>query len=135
MSVEDLLREARSTFRRLEPEEALAATRQGGLIVDIRSEVHRAEQGLVPGAYFVARNVLEWRADAASDHALPDEIAGAGTALEGWLATRFATSGATGERSPCKGASSYGSLTSPPLFSPTPRLPSSRDTAESEAGG
>jgi len=71
MSVEDLLREARSTLGRLEPEEALAATRKGGLIVDIRSEVHRAEQGLVPGAYFVARNVLEWRADPASDHRDP----------------------------------------------------------------
>jgi rhodanese-related sulfurtransferase len=36
--------------------------------VDIRSEAQRAEQGLVPGARFVARNVLEWRADAGCDH-------------------------------------------------------------------
>jgi len=36
--------------------------------VDIRSERQREEQGLVPGAHFVPRNVLEWRADPTSGH-------------------------------------------------------------------
>ncbi len=41
---------------------------RGGLIVDIRSERQRDEQGLVPGARFVPRNVLEWRADPRCGH-------------------------------------------------------------------
>jgi rhodanese-related sulfurtransferase len=67
-TVDDLLREARSRLERLSPEAALAAAGDGGLIVDIRSERQRAEQGLVPGAHFVPRNVLEWRADPACAH-------------------------------------------------------------------
>jgi rhodanese-related sulfurtransferase len=67
-TVEDLLRGARSRLERLSPEAALAAARRDGLIVDIRSERQRAEQGLVPGAHFVPRNVLEWRADPACAH-------------------------------------------------------------------
>jgi rhodanese-related sulfurtransferase/2-polyprenyl-3-methyl-5-hydroxy-6-metoxy-1,4-benzoquinol methylase len=67
-TIDDLLRDARSRLERLSPEEALAAARRDGLIVDIRSERQRAEQGLVPGAHFVPRNVLEWRADPSSAH-------------------------------------------------------------------
>ncbi|HJZ61161.1 MAG TPA: methyltransferase domain-containing protein [Miltoncostaeaceae bacterium] len=70
-TIEDLLREARSGLRRLGPRESLAAAREGGLIVDIRSEAQRAEGGLVPGAHFVPRNVLEWRADPACEHRDP----------------------------------------------------------------
>ena len=75
MSVDDLIREARARLSRLEPEQALAATHRGGLIVDIRSEAQRAEQGLVPGAHFVARNVLEWRADPDCEHHDPELFA------------------------------------------------------------
>jgi rhodanese-related sulfurtransferase len=35
----------------------------GGLLIDIRSEVERAEHGAPPGALCIARNVLEWRCD------------------------------------------------------------------------
>jgi rhodanese-related sulfurtransferase len=38
----------------------------GAVLVDIRSEPQRARDGVVPGSVFVARNVLEWRADPAS---------------------------------------------------------------------
>ena len=69
--IERLLARARSRLVRLDPREARAATRRGGLIVDIRSERQRAEQGLVAGAHFVPRNVLEWRADPLSGHADP----------------------------------------------------------------
>ena len=41
---------------------------RGALIVDIRSEYQRFRSGVVPGARFVPRNVLEWRADPRSDH-------------------------------------------------------------------
>jgi rhodanese-related sulfurtransferase len=70
-TIDDLLREARGRLDRLRPREALAATGRGGLIVDIRSEVQREEQGLVPGARFIPRNVLEWRADPACEHGDP----------------------------------------------------------------
>jgi len=67
-TIAELLRAARARLHRLEPGEALAAVRAGGLIVDIRSERQRDEQGLVPGAHFVRRNVLEWRADRTCPH-------------------------------------------------------------------
>lgn len=70
-TIDDLLHEARGRFERLSPAQALAATARGGLIVDIRSEQQRLEQGLVPGAHFVPRNVLEWRADPACEHRDP----------------------------------------------------------------
>jgi rhodanese-related sulfurtransferase len=40
--------------------------------VDIRSESQRAADGVVPGARFIARNVLEWRLDPDGEHRLPD---------------------------------------------------------------
>ena len=46
----------------------LDAVRDGALIVDIRSEVQRASGGLIPGAIFHPRNVLEWRCDPSSGH-------------------------------------------------------------------
>src|SRR5690606_5743253 len=41
------------------------------LLVDIRPAAQRAEEGEVPGALIVERNVLEWRFDPASDARLP----------------------------------------------------------------
>ena len=70
-TIDQLLREARARLRRLEPEAAAAAAREGGLIVDIRSERQREDQGLVPGAHFVQRNVLEWRVDPTSGYQDP----------------------------------------------------------------
>ncbi len=35
----------------------------GGLVVDIRPVAQRAEQGELPGAVVIERNVLEWRLD------------------------------------------------------------------------
>ena len=67
-TIDELLRDARARLDRLHPHEALGAARRGGLIVDIRSEAQRLEGGLVPGAWFVPRNVLEWRADPACAH-------------------------------------------------------------------
>lgn len=69
--IEGLLARARSRLVRLGPHEARAAAGHGALIVDIRSERQRLDQGLVPGAHFVPRNVLEWRADPRSGHADP----------------------------------------------------------------
>jgi rhodanese-related sulfurtransferase len=62
-TVDDLLARARERLERLTPGEARAAVREGALLVDIRSEVQRAVDGVVPQAVFVPRNVLEWRLD------------------------------------------------------------------------
>lgn len=66
--VDELLRRARERLDRMSPRQAQAAAAGDGLIVDIRSEVQRLARGLVPGAVFVPRNVLEWRADPACPH-------------------------------------------------------------------
>jgi rhodanese-related sulfurtransferase len=67
-TVEQLLAAARSKLRRLSPEDAHAAVRDGAQLVDIRSDTQRLADGLIPGAHVVARNVLEWRLDPACPH-------------------------------------------------------------------
>jgi rhodanese-related sulfurtransferase len=43
----------------------------GGIIVDIRPAAQRAEEGELPGALVIERNVLEWRLDPDGAHRLP----------------------------------------------------------------
>ena len=66
VTAEDLLAEARSGLERLDPPVAAAALEAGAVLVDIRSELQRDRDGVVPGAVFFPRNVLEWRCDPAS---------------------------------------------------------------------
>jgi rhodanese-related sulfurtransferase len=66
-TIHELLGHARARLDRVTPHEAQAATRQGALLVDIRSEAQRARDGVIPGAAWHQRNVLEWRMDPASD--------------------------------------------------------------------
>jgi rhodanese-related sulfurtransferase len=66
-TIDTLLDEARARSQRLAPNQAHAAIGERALIVDIRSEVQRAADGVVPGALFVPRNVLEWRCDPSCD--------------------------------------------------------------------
>jgi rhodanese-related sulfurtransferase len=68
VTVEQLLDDARRRLRRLTPDEAFAAVRQGALLIDIRSDGQHERDGTVPGSHFVARNVLEWRLDPACPH-------------------------------------------------------------------
>jgi rhodanese-related sulfurtransferase len=70
-TIDELLAEARSRLTRLDPVEADAAVRDGALLIDIRAESQRAADGVVPGALFIARNVLEWRCDPSSEHRDP----------------------------------------------------------------
>jgi rhodanese-related sulfurtransferase len=72
LSVIDLLASARAGLVRLDPYAARAAWQAGGLLVDIRPAHQRAEEGEVPGALVVERNVLEWRFDPRSDARLPE---------------------------------------------------------------
>jgi rhodanese-related sulfurtransferase len=46
--------------------------RRGALLVDIRGDAQRERDGVIPGARFVARNVLEWRCDPASPYRDPE---------------------------------------------------------------
>ena len=70
-SVVDLLAAARSGLLRLDPVPAQRACENGAVLVDIRPAAQRAEEGDVPGALLVERNVLEWRFDPASEARLP----------------------------------------------------------------
>jgi len=62
-TLDELLEAARARIGRLEPAEALAAARDGALLVDIRSDTARERNGVVPGALHIPRTVLEWRLD------------------------------------------------------------------------
>jgi rhodanese-related sulfurtransferase len=70
--VGEILAQARSRLKRLEPQQAYAAMHAGALLVDIRPQAQRAAEGELPGALVVERNVLEWRLDPASDARLPE---------------------------------------------------------------
>ena len=62
-TIDELLGEARDRIDRVSPEDAAAEMRDGALVVDIRSESQRGLDGVVPGAVYHPRNVLEWRMD------------------------------------------------------------------------
>jgi len=69
-TIDDLLDEARAGLDRVAPEQALAAQRDGAVIVDTRSPDERREQGAaIPGALELPLSVVLWRLD-------PDEPAG-----------------------------------------------------------
>jgi rhodanese-related sulfurtransferase len=68
VTVEDLLVRARAGLDRVDPAEAAAEVGSGALLIDIRSELQREQDGVVPGALYFPRNVLEWRCDPASEH-------------------------------------------------------------------
>jgi rhodanese-related sulfurtransferase len=71
-TIDDLLTAARRRLERLGPAEARAAADAGdALLVDIRSEVQRAADGVIPGALPLPRNALEWRADPDCPHRDP----------------------------------------------------------------
>ena len=76
-TIDLLLEECRQRLERLSPDEALGAMAEGATLIDIRSEIQRERDGVIPGAHFIPRNVLEWRLDPASgynDPALGDSL-------------------------------------------------------------
>jgi rhodanese-related sulfurtransferase len=67
-TVDELLARARAMLpHRLSPAEALRAQASGALLIDIRGDDQRRDNGLIPGAIVLPRNCLEWRCDPASD--------------------------------------------------------------------
>jgi len=69
--IDAMLARARRQLQRLEPSAAAAAVADGALLVDIRPAAQRADEGEIPGALVIERNVLEWRLDPTSEARLP----------------------------------------------------------------
>jgi rhodanese-related sulfurtransferase len=67
-TVDELLAAARSRLVRLDPIQAETAVSAGATLIDIRSDSQIAQDGTIPSAIVIARNVLEWRLDPASSH-------------------------------------------------------------------
>jgi rhodanese-related sulfurtransferase len=61
LTLDELLEAATGFIARYEPAEAQAAIESGALLVDIRSELDRERDGVVPGSIHIPRTVLEWR--------------------------------------------------------------------------
>lgn len=66
-SIDDILKDARTRLTRLDPKFAFYILSQPrtppAVLVDIRPFHQRQEEGEIPGALFIERNVLEWRFD------------------------------------------------------------------------
>ncbi len=71
-SAQDLVDQARHRIGRTRPEDLASVAAAGGLIVDIRPEAQRSDEGDLPDALVVERNVLEWRLDPGGAHRLPE---------------------------------------------------------------
>ncbi|MFL5887083.1 MAG: rhodanese-like domain-containing protein [Thermoleophilaceae bacterium] len=67
-TVDEILTEARAKLERLDPDQTQKAIANGAVLIDIRSDNQRAQDGIVPVAVHVPRNVLEWRCDPQSDY-------------------------------------------------------------------
>lgn len=66
-TIDEYLEAARSRLNRVSPEDLGLAISQGALLVDIRPEPNRVEEGEMPGAIVIDRVVLEWRLAPSSD--------------------------------------------------------------------
>ena len=73
--IDDLLEQARARLRRVEATDLATEVAAGALVVDIRPEHNRRDEGELPGALVIDRNVLEWRLDPTSGYQIPDASA------------------------------------------------------------
>jgi rhodanese-related sulfurtransferase len=63
-TIDELLAQARAALPdRPSPAQALHAQAGGALLIDIRDDDQRRQDGLIPGAIVLPRNSLEWRCD------------------------------------------------------------------------
>jgi rhodanese-related sulfurtransferase len=74
MTIDDVLRRARSTLERLTPEQAAAEMHAGALLIDIRPEFQRRADGEIPGSIVIERVHLEWRCDPDSPARIPEAV-------------------------------------------------------------
>jgi rhodanese-related sulfurtransferase len=66
-TIDEYLEAARANFERVAPDELDMAVENGALLIDIRPETNRVEEGEIPGAVVIDRLVLEWRLAPSSD--------------------------------------------------------------------
>lgn len=71
-TIEEMLERARARLKRVTVDQLDDAVRTGALLVDIRPAHLREQDGEVPGALVVDRNVLEWRLARSSDSRIVD---------------------------------------------------------------
>src|SRR5690349_21545910 len=69
--IDALLADVQARLDRVEPADLDAAMGAGALVVDIRPQQNRRDEGVLPGAVVIDRNVLEWRLDPTGADALP----------------------------------------------------------------
>jgi rhodanese-related sulfurtransferase len=71
MTVDELLADARRRLERVDAPTAREAFDSGATLVDIRTDAQIADDGAIPGALRIGRNVLEWRLDPACEYRDP----------------------------------------------------------------
>jgi rhodanese-related sulfurtransferase len=71
MTIDKVLAVARQHLHRLDAPATRDALVAGATLIDIRSDSQIAQDGIVPGALVLARNVLEWRLDPACEYRDP----------------------------------------------------------------
>ncbi len=70
--IDKRLAEARQNLERVEPAYLPEKLSVGAILVDIRPESFRLDEGVHPDALVIERNVLEWRLDPNSDTRIVD---------------------------------------------------------------
>ncbi len=70
--IDKRLAEARQNLDRVEPVDLTEMLSAGAILVDIRPESFRQEEGIHPDALVIERNVLEWRLDPNSEARIID---------------------------------------------------------------
>jgi rhodanese-related sulfurtransferase len=71
-TIERFLVDARRRLDRVEAEDLAAEAAAGALVVDIRPQANRDDEGTLPGAVVIERIHLEWRLDPTSPDRHPD---------------------------------------------------------------
>jgi rhodanese-related sulfurtransferase len=67
-TIDEYLEQARARCDRVAPADLEAAVADGALVIDIRPDRNRVEEGELPGAIVIDRGVLEWRLAPSSDY-------------------------------------------------------------------
>ena len=70
--IDDLLAYARRDLDRVSATDLSAEMAAGALVVDTRPVEQRSQDGELPGAVVIDRNVLEWRLDPTCPHRIPE---------------------------------------------------------------
>jgi rhodanese-related sulfurtransferase len=75
-AIDDAIEAARARLDRVAPEDLGAELAAGSLVVDIRPEANRRDEGELPGAVVIERIHLEWRLDPTCASRIPEAVPG-----------------------------------------------------------